>query len=517
MADDQTNRLPTNRLLTNSFFSLLPLVNQLLLGVLLVPFLVRHLGESTYGAWALLSSVLAYSTLLTLALNSGVSRWVPMLLAKDDIAGINRVVSTVLVVFACSAAILFLLVAILVFGFPHWFNIPAELEYATRVAVAFVGVGFIVLVQLSVFTGVLSGVERYDLLASSEIARGLIQIAGVIGVLVLDGGLISLAFVYALAHVVKAGVGAALAFRALPELAPAASLASLSLLREMLAYSVNTFLFSIEDLVQRQAALILIGLFMTTSAVTEYAMPTVLVMVLSSVLAQLTSVTKPAASRLDATGEGEQIRDIFLGSSKLALMVALPIAAVFVLYGDRVLMLWLGEAYTEGQAAILSVLACGTVFWSWVRPSFYIVVGLGKHRLFGQVALTKIVVAIAIAFAGLMWFDWSSPAVAMAFVVPEILVAVFVLIPSCTRIVGLPLSRFVREGVVPALLANVAVLAALWGLEAQLRGLAGFAFVAGLAAVGLLAPLGFWLVGLTGPEKRMVLEVTRIGRLLSRD
>lgn len=516
MAKKQSKRLPTNRLLTNSLFNLLPFVNQLLVGVLLVPLLVRHLGDATYGTWALISSVLAYSTLLTLALNSGVNRWVPMLLAKNDIAGINRVVSTVLVVFSCSAAILCLLVAVLVFGFPSWFNIPADLTSASRIAVALVGVGFVALVQLSVFAGVLSGVERYDLLASTELARGFIQIAGVLGVLFLDGGLVPLAFVYGLAHVVMAGLGAVLAFRALPRLAPARSLASMSLFREMLTYSANTFLFTIQDVIQRQAGLVLIGLFITTSAVTEYAMPMLLVTLLSALVAQLTNVTKPAASRLDAAGESERIRDLFLGSSKLTLMIALPIGAVFVLYGDRILMLWLQEAYIEGQAAILTVLACGTVFWSWVRPGFYVVVGLGKHRLFGQVALAKTFGAIAIAFTGLMWFEWGSWAVAMAFVLPDILVAVFVLLPYCARSVELPFSRFVRDSIVPALLANVGVLAALWLLESPLRAFEGFVFAAALAGVGLLAPLGFWLVGLTAEEKRMILEVTRVDRLLSR-
>ena len=500
----------SNRLLTNSLFNLLPFVNQLLIGLLLVPFVVRHLGDVTYGTWALISSLLAYSMLLTLALNSGVNRWVPMLHARGDKSGIDRVVSTVLCTYSASAALLCLLIAGLVYGFPHWFSIPPELARDSQIALVLVGGGFVCLVQSSVFSGVLSGVERYDLLAASELSRGLIEIAGVIAVLYWDGGIVALGCVYGGAQLVRAGLSARFAFRALPGLRPRLSLASLQLLREMLAYSLNTFLFAIQDVLQRQIGIVLIGVFITASAVTDYAMPTILVSVLAAFVAQLTSVTKPAASRMDATGEVEPLRDLFLASSKLSLMIALPIGVVFVLFGDRLLMLWLAEAYSDSMAPVLAALAVSTVFWSWVRPAYYIVVGLGKHRLFGQLALAKVLLSTAAAVAGLSWLGWSTFEVAVAFALPDVIAVTFALIPYCAHSVGLSIRRLARESIIPALLANGPVLAALWLLQDQLRAVEGVAFVLALAGVGVLAPIGFWLIGLTRSEKRRFLQIARI-------
>jgi len=224
-------------------------------------------------------------------------------------------------------------------------------------------------------------------------------------------------------------------------------------------------------------------------------------------------VLKPAVSRLDAADNDTRIRELFLGGGKMALLVVIPIAAVLIVFNDRIMRIWLGDAFIPVEAEILSIIAIAAVFASWVRPAFFVVVGLGKHQLFGPAAVGQIVVAGVAAFIGLRAYGWGNVEVAWAFTIPEIVTVLFVLIPYCANQVGVSLATVFTRSVLPALLANLPAVSVLILLEASLRSLEGFSFILGLAGVALIVPLGAWLFGFTRDEKDALLRVLPMDRL----
>src|SRR5438445_11384665 len=66
----------------------------LVIGVWYVPFLVRHLGPAAYGLIPLSSALTSYMALITLALNSAVSRYLTISLEKDEHERANLIVNT---------------------------------------------------------------------------------------------------------------------------------------------------------------------------------------------------------------------------------------------------------------------------------------------------------------------------------------------------------------------------------------------------------------------------------------
>src|SRR5690242_21751914 len=66
----------------------------LLIGVWYVPFLVRQLGPAAYGLIPLSTSLTGYMALITLALNSAVSRYLTIALEKEDHARANSIFNT---------------------------------------------------------------------------------------------------------------------------------------------------------------------------------------------------------------------------------------------------------------------------------------------------------------------------------------------------------------------------------------------------------------------------------------
>ena len=79
----------STRLIINVVSNAVTLCLNLVIGFVMAPLLVVHLGDETYGVWAVIGSVLGYSTLLSIGLNSSVDRWIPMQLVHKDYDGIR--------------------------------------------------------------------------------------------------------------------------------------------------------------------------------------------------------------------------------------------------------------------------------------------------------------------------------------------------------------------------------------------------------------------------------------------
>ncbi len=68
-------------------------------GFFLMPYVMRTIGESGYGAWVFVNSVAGYSTLLYMGFGSTVCRFVADKRARHDWDGLNAVASGVFAVF----------------------------------------------------------------------------------------------------------------------------------------------------------------------------------------------------------------------------------------------------------------------------------------------------------------------------------------------------------------------------------------------------------------------------------
>ena len=70
------------------------------IGFLLMPFLVHHLGDRTYGYWALVGAILGYYGVLDFGVVTAVEWHVAKAIGEEDATAANRALSTSFFVFA---------------------------------------------------------------------------------------------------------------------------------------------------------------------------------------------------------------------------------------------------------------------------------------------------------------------------------------------------------------------------------------------------------------------------------
>ena len=80
-----------------------------LIGLVLTPFIIKYLGDSEYGLYALVGSFVAYFSLMDLGLNNTIIRFVAKYRAEKDSKGeANFLATIVLIYFAISLVIVVL-------------------------------------------------------------------------------------------------------------------------------------------------------------------------------------------------------------------------------------------------------------------------------------------------------------------------------------------------------------------------------------------------------------------------
>ncbi len=497
------------RLITNTLFNVIQNPLDILVQVFLTPFIVGTLGKSSYGIWTLTGSTLSYIAELRAGLNSAVSYHVPRLQEKQDLAGINRVVSTVSAFYAVITILGAILIALLAWQFPVWFNVPEEMRTASRIVSVIAGFGLEVTIATSAYSGVLAGLQRYDVMVGSRVGFVLVRAVGIFIVLTMGAGLVGLAGV---AVAIESGLAVWIviaAYRLMPGLRVERGLVDSKILPGLLAYSTSSLMFGSGQLILSQAGKILVGILYTPAEVTDFSIPFVLLTMVGGFVLAMTRAIKPMATLLEARDESDKVRTLYLLSTKYSMMIAIPGSLVFVLFGGDMLRAWMGQSYGGPGGMLLAVMAVPQMLRVSQLAGYYVITGLGKHRYFGLSILIQAVSGIALAFVLAHVLGLGLLGVAIGVSIPEVVGCGFFIPRYCCRTLGLRVRDQLKDAARPAALSSLPVLLYLVAAHQIVTMSSRLVFVGVFFVAGLIWVAGMWFLGLNGDERTRFLALVR--------
>jgi O-antigen/teichoic acid export membrane protein len=268
-------------------------------------------------------------------------------------------------------------------------------------------------------------------------------------VLRLGGGLVELAWTSLLVTLLGHGLGVVGAFRLLPSLRLSLGRARREMVGRIASYSAYALLGAVAGNVIFQTDSIVITAFLTAAMVTPFALAAGLVDNARQLVYAATWVLSPTASEMDTRGETRALHDMLIAGSKYSTLLAWPVLFALVIFGQGLLVAWVGEKYAA-SARLLTILTVPTFLALPQSTAWAVLYGISKHRV-----PTVLNVANAAANLGLSIL-WVKPfglaGVAYGTAVP-LFVFGGVLIPlyAC-RVLRLSIWRYAREGLlVPGL------------------------------------------------------------------
>lgn len=499
------------RMLRNVFSNWTGMAVSMAVAFFLSPFLVHTLGDHDYGLWVLILSLTGYMSLLDVGLRVSVVKYVSQHSTLKEFDRMNAVIGTAFMFYSAAAVVVLCVTVAIAQFFPRVFTIDASDVTTAKYVVLLAGANVALSLVGSIPAGILAGLQRYDVSAAIGITGVLIRTAVIVALLRAGFGIVALASVHLGMQVFFASVSWAFARRTCPELRLAAGSASFATLREMWSYSVFVLVNNFGRFLLFGSGEIVIGSAVGAASVTYYAIAGTIAQYMQQIVVTMTQVFHPYAAALHARGSTDGLRTTALMSTKLSLLIGVPIAVTAVIAGGTFISLWMGPAYGLVAAPLLVVLTLARLVNLSQSGSYEVLLGMNRHRVPTMLNLAAGVLSVAGAVALVSSYGLTGAVVGGA--LPIVLIHGVVVPMYVIRVLDIGTKRYLREAVLPPLVAVVPYGAAL-AIAMRLVAPASLP-VLGLIVVGTLPifAVAAWFSCFNASERARVWASLPIGRL----
>jgi O-antigen/teichoic acid export membrane protein len=167
-------------------------------------------------------------------------------------------------------------------------------------------------------------------------------------------------------------------------------------LHRVIKYSANLFIVTLVGLGQDPLNKIVLAATTSLSFVSFYEIGNRV----KDTLRQLFQVglmpLLPASSELQNKSNKKELERIFLSTSRILYLIAVPVFLLVIAVADPVVRVWFGNGYTYAARAI-QFLLLGNLFSLLISPQYLILYGIGKPRLSTLASITNGIVNIVLA------------------------------------------------------------------------------------------------------------------------
>jgi O-antigen/teichoic acid export membrane protein len=372
------------------------LAANVLVGIFLSPFILHRLGDAAFGIWVLIFSITGYYGLFDLGIRSSVVRYVSKARATGDLNYASRVISTSLFSYSCIGAFAFLITILVSVNVNRFFHVDVPFHFTARWLLLMVGAAVSLGFPLGVASGVLEGLQKFDVLGWTSIASTLVRAALIVVALRHGYGLLMAAFITVALPLLSSVVRSAIAARLLP-VPLGMKYVDRATVREMAGYSGTTMIMIVSSRLRFKSDSIIIGTFLTPVAITYFNIGSRIVDYAGEVVESLAQTLVPMSSHSHALGDMDRLRKIFVAGNRFCAFVIFPICAILIILGRSVIEAWVGERYVARSYPVLLILLISTTLMLAQAASGRVLMGMSRHGTWAMVMFIEGVVNIVLS------------------------------------------------------------------------------------------------------------------------
>jgi O-antigen/teichoic acid export membrane protein len=481
-------------------------------GVLLVPFLLAHIGLEAYGIWTAIFILVSYVGVTTMGLSNVYIKYVAEFHARQEYEKANSLLSTGLAVTIPLCGSIYLGFLLGWKWYAPWLHLPPAHAVDGKEAVLIVLGVFLSSIAFNAFGDMLAGVQQIATTQVFLILSILVEFVLIVWLVSIGRGIAGLAEAYLARVIVNDGLTIWWACRRLKWL----HLSLRKVRRESLKYVIHfggvvqlqsmlaIFLASVE----RVAALVFINASAAGLLDVAKKWPTSL----STIPTAFCGALLPAASHVDAasgrTDRLRNLRELYLNVSRSSNLFTAATVALIAFWAKPILHVWLGPrmATMETLLPLFVIFSLAMHLHVLTGPGTSIFRGIG--RVYDEYAYTiPNLLLLAVALPAARWIQgrWAPLGIGLAAAVATA-IAACVLMAWAHYVLKLPLARFLRYVIAPGIVPYLAAALLAWPtirlVEAVNRWQgAGVLLVMGtIYLAGVIAILHRWV--LTDEEKQ---------------
>jgi O-antigen/teichoic acid export membrane protein len=441
---------------------------------LLTPFIIRHLGKTGYGIWALVGSLTGYYGLFNLGVDSALTRYIARYAAQGDEESLNETASTAIIMFCCTGIVVVIVSFLLAEPLARFFQVGpeqlADFRHVVRIIGFVTGLSF----PASVFAAIIRAHERFVAVNCATVVITLLQSALVVLFLAVGWGLSGVALASLGGGLTALVVNYFLSRRLTPHLRIRLALAKWSVFRMLIAYGSVTTIIVAADLVRgSQMDSFVVGKWVGLSAVGVYAIASVINGYVVRLVVTGMAVLTPRFAALDGREDHAQLRRLLVKALSVSGFLSFGACMMAILFAKPFILWWVGQDFVEATT-VLCILTAGTAFAVSQNPAIGFLYALNKHYAYAIATICEGAANLALSIA--LVHKYGIIGVALGTLVPMLVVKTLVMPVYISRIAGLSLREYLRPLLPSCLIASL-MTAAAYSLGIVTRDKSGIAYL----------------------------------------
>jgi O-antigen/teichoic acid export membrane protein len=453
-----------------------------LIGFLLSPFILHRLGDEAFSVWILVFALTGYFGLLDLGIRSSIVRYTARFIAADDKQQLSTYLSTSLAFYGVVALIVLFLTGIGYSQATSLLKIRGDMFQQARTLFLLSGVGIALTFPLSVFAGALEGLQRFAWLQLSQIGITLIRAGLIVVVMTNHGGLLAIGTIAVVMNLLGYVIFACLAIWALPVRLSVTAVEAPAFW-SMAKYGLYAFAILAAEKLRLQSDAVVIGAFLSASAITMFSIGSRLVEYSSYAVRSMSQIVTPMSSQFHATGDLARLQRTFVAGNRACALVIFPLCVVLVVLGKPIIGAWVGARYLPGYSVLVLLIIPRTLYLAQ-STSTKILLGMGRHRVLASVLLLEGAANLLLSL--LLVRRFGILGVALGTAIPMLFTSVLFLPRHLCRVLEFPLGRFLSRAYALPLLLCAPLAGALWFIANQFPSSSSTGIILQVGAGGLI-------------------------------
>lgn len=476
------------------------------LGFITTPFILNHLGTIYYGLWVLVSSIVAYGSLLDLGIGGAVVKFTAEYKAKGDKQFINDLIATALSLYSILGLIVILLTSILAPFFANIFKVSQSERMTATMLVLVIGISVGLSIPGALTMAVLKGLQRFDFANLVSTVGTFLSLAAIITVLLLGYGVVWMAAVNIPVIVLMQIFSIYLIKKNDPDINFHWRGARRSLIKPIISFSSPLFVMDISGRLQTKSDEIVIGAFLPMSFVTPYYLARRLSEMPKLFTDQFLKILLPMASELDAVNDQQRLKSLYLTSTRLTLAIFLPIGISLIVLSKPILGAWVGPGYSA-YAYLIVILTLASLIDTSQWPAGSVLQGIARHQPIAIMSLGSALANLTLSIVLIKSLGLLG--VALGTFIPTTVECLFFVLPYTLITLKVNLWEAMKQMLLPALIPVIPALGFLL-LVSRMFVLSTWPVLCIVFGASCLIYLtGYLLVGASEREKQIIVSLVQ--------
>ena len=378
------------------------IVASLLVGLVYTPIMLRLLGQSEYGLYSLIGSVVGYLSILDLGLGNTIVRYTAQNRASGTTTREAELNGLFLMVYTIIGIITVMIGAVLYSNIETLFadTLSADELGRARIMMLLLIFNFAITFPLSIFGSIMQAYEKFVYLRIVNILRVLLNPCIVLPLLLLGYGSVMMVAVATALNIACLLLNVWYCFHNL-HIQFRYGTYEKSFLLEIAGYSFFIFLNAIMDKLYYSTGQFVLGMVSGTIQVAIYAVAMQFIMMNMQFSCAISGVLLPKVTMMVEQGaDNRTLTDMMIRIGRLQYIIVFGIFSLFVAVGQDFIFLWAGAEYSSAYwIVMLIMLSQVTPLIQNLGISILLAKNLNQYRMtiYTIAAFSNLIVSIPMA------------------------------------------------------------------------------------------------------------------------